>query len=199
MIRETCSSETPRRSPRPDRVRSSWKRRAQHLARDAHSHRRRRVALRRLRTRSSDLAMPAWHPADDACIRATASAWVAPLVTLALDNTQKRAIGSPDPEPPCLGTGAPADNREVDGRDCSYRRPRSSGRAEPRLYRSRPFRVRRETALRAHRGGRPLPRDCWSAGAWLRRAWRLTEHGADRHVLVALHREAKDTGDLAIV
>jgi hypothetical protein len=39
----------------------------------------------------SDLAMPAWHPADDACIRGAASACVAPLSTLALDEDRASA------------------------------------------------------------------------------------------------------------
>jgi hypothetical protein len=42
-----------------------------------------------------------------------------PRATASAD-TQHRTNGSPGPQP-CLGTGAPADNREADGRDCSYR------------------------------------------------------------------------------
>ena len=48
----------------------------------------RAVAPARITTRSA--ISPAWHRADDACIPGAASAWVAPLVTLALDDQHER-------------------------------------------------------------------------------------------------------------
>ena len=48
----------------------------------------RAVAPARITTRSA--ISPAWHRADDACIPGAASAWVAPPVTLALDDLEAR-------------------------------------------------------------------------------------------------------------